>query len=261
MSGHDLPFELPAVGLGTWQMWGRAAERGVCDAIELGYRLIDTAAAYQNEEAVGAGIRSSGIDPGELLVVTKFPEEDAGREREILRTSLDLLGVERIDLWLVHAPLDAAGSLRIWERFVEAHEEGLVRAIGVSNFLPEQVDDLVRASGVVPAVNQIAFGPHYYDADVAPHHAAHGIVLQAHSPFSENNLAHPVLRAIADRHGCTVRQVLLRWHRAHGVSAVVKSVSRTHLTENLDAAGHPLAPADVAALDRLGFNPTPGQRA
>ncbi|WP_369372878.1 aldo/keto reductase [Streptomyces sp. cg36] len=261
MSGHDLPFELPAVGLGTWQMWGEDAERGVRDAIELGYRLIDTAAAYRNEKAVGAGIRSSGIDPGELVVVTKFPEEEAGREREVLHTSLDLLGVERIDLWLIHAPLDAAGSLRIWERFLEAREEGLVRAIGVSNFLPHQVDALTEASGVAPAVNQIAFGPHYYDADVAPHHAARGIALQAHSPFSENDLAHPVLRAIAERHGCTARQVLLRWHRAHRVPTVVKSTSRTHLTENLDTTGHSLDPVDMAALDRLGINPTPGQRA
>ncbi|MDT0610234.1 aldo/keto reductase [Streptomyces lancefieldiae] len=261
MSGHDQPFELPAVGLGTWQMRGETAERGVRDAIELGYRLIDTAAAYHNEEAVGAGIRGSGTDPGELLVVTKFPEEDAGREREVLRTSLGLLGVDKIDLWLVHAPLDAAGSLRIWEQFIKARDEGLVRAIGVSNFLPEQVDELIKASGVVPAVNQIAFGPRYYDADVAPHHAAHGIALQAHSPFSENDLAHPVLRGIADRHGCTVRQVLLRWHRAHGVPVVVKSVSPTHLTENLDAAGHPLEPEDVAAIDRLGINPTRGQPA
>ncbi|MGW4158231.1 aldo/keto reductase [Streptomyces sp. NPDC004788] len=259
MSGPSLPFELPAVGLGTWQMWGEAAERGVRDAIELGYRLIDTAAAYRNEAAVGAGIRSSGVDPGELVIVTKFPEEDAGREREVLRTSLDLLGVDRIDLWLIHAPLDAAGSLRIWERFIEAREEGLVGAIGVSNFLPEQVDELIKASGVVPAVNQIAFGPHHYDADVAPHHAGHGIAIQAHSPYSENELSHPVLRAVADSHGCTVRQVLLRWHRAHGVPVVVKSVSRTHLTENLDA-GHPLDPAEVAAIDRLGINPTPGQR-
>ncbi|MFK8905605.1 aldo/keto reductase [Streptomyces sp. YS-3] len=261
MKRHDLPFELPATGLGTWQMRGEDAERGVREAIELGYRLIDTAAAYHNEKAVGAGIRSSGIDPGELIVVTKFPEEDAGRERDVLRTSLDLLGIGQIDLWLIHAPLDAAGSLRIWERFIEAREEGLVRAIGVSNFLPQQVDELIEASGVAPAVNQIAFGPHYYDAVTAPHHAARGIALQAHSPFSENDLAHPVLRTIADKYGCTVRQVLLRWHRAHGIPTVAKSLSRTHLTENLDATGHPLDPADVAALDGLGINPTPGQQA
>ncbi|MCX4540023.1 aldo/keto reductase [Streptomyces sp. NBC_01565] len=259
MIKQDLPFDLPAVGLGTWQMWGEDAERGVRDAIELGYRLIDTAAAYHNEQAVGAGIRMSGIDRSDLLVVTKFPEEDAGREREVLRTSLDFLGVDQIDLWLIHAPLDGERSLRIWERFIEARDEGLVRAIGVSNFLPEQVDELVKASAVVPAVNQVAFGPHYYDADLAPHHAAHGIALQAHSPFSENDVDHPTLRAIADKHGCTVRQVLLRWHRAHGLPIVVKSVSRAHLAENLDASGRPLDPADVAAIDRLGINPSPGQ--
>ncbi|QES52221.1 aldo/keto reductase [Streptomyces venezuelae] len=240
-------------------MHGETAERGVREGIELGYRLIDTATAYSNEEAVGTGIRASGIDRSELLIVTKFPEECAGREREALRTSLDLLGVGYVDLWLIHAPLDAEGSLRIWERFIEARDEGLVRAIGVSNFRPAQVDELIRASGVVPAVNQVAFGPRYYDVELAPHHTAHGIVTQAHSPYSENSPAHPVLRAIADRHGCSVPQVLLRWHRAHGVPVVVKSVSRTHLAENLDTSGSPLAPADVAAIDRLGINPGPGK--
>ncbi|MEV8532690.1 aldo/keto reductase [Streptomyces sp. NPDC051211] len=259
MSAKPLPFDLPSVGLGTWNMRGEAAERGVREAIELGYRLIDTATAYHNEEAIGAGIRSSGIDRSELLIVTKFPEEDAGREREALRTSLDLLGVDHVDLWLIHAPLDAEGSLRIWERFIEARDEGLVRAIGVSNFLPPQVDELIAASGVVPAVNQVAFGPHYYDVEFAPHHTARGIVAQAHSPYSENDLAHPVLRAIAGRHDCSVPQVLLRWHRAHGVPVVVKSVSRTHLAENLDTSGRPLEPAEVAAIDRLGINPPSGK--
>lgn len=252
MSGDSLPFTLPPVSLGTWQMRGRAASRGVQMAVEAGYRCIDTATGYDNEAAVGAGIRASGIDRDDVLVITKFPEEAAGHERETLLRSLDLLGVEYLDLWLIHAPLDADGSLAIWERFAEAREDGLVRAIGVSNFLPDQVDDLVARSGVVPAVNQIAFGPRFFTPALAPHHAGLGIVTQGHSPFSENDLEHPVLRATAERHGRSVQQILLRWHLEHGVPVVVKSVSPAHLTANLTATDFSLAPDAIAAIDRIG---------
>lgn len=251
MSGTGLPFTLPEVGLGTWQLWGEAASRTVREAIGLGYRCIDTATGYGNEEAVGAGIRGCGVDRGELLIVTKFPEEIAGHERRALRRSLDLLGVEYLDLWLIHAPLDSDGSLAMWERFVEAREEGLVRAIGVSNFRPDQVDDLVARSGVVPAVNQVAFGPRWFDPALTGHHAGHGITVQGHSPFSENDLDHPVLRATADRHGRGVHQILLRWHLAHGVPIVAKSVSPARLAENLGGSEFSLDPAEVAAIDRI----------
>ncbi|MFE2060054.1 aldo/keto reductase [Streptomyces sp. NPDC059446] len=242
---------LPPVGLGTWQMWGREASRGVREALGLGYRCIDTATGYRNEQAVGEGIRASGIGRDELLIVTKFPEEDAGREHETLSRSLDLLGVEYVDLWLMHGPLDADGSLAVWRRFVEAREEGLARAIGVSNFRPGQVDDLVTRSGVVPAVNQVAFGPRHFDPALAPHHAALGIVVQGHSPFSENDLAHPVLRATAARHRRSVHQILLRWHLEHGVPTVAKAASPAHLAGNLEVGGFTLSPDEVAAIDRI----------
>ncbi|MFD9287969.1 aldo/keto reductase [Streptomyces sp. NPDC060030] len=239
------------MSLGTWRMRGPAARRGVEEALALGYRCVDTATGYGNERDVGAGIRASGIERGDLLVVTKFPEEDAGRERETLLRSLDLLGVDHLDLWLVHGPLDPDGSLAVWERFVEAREAGLVRAIGVSNFLPTQVDDLVARSGVVPAVNQVAFGPRLLDPVLARHHAALGIVVQGHSPFSENDLWHPVLRAAAGHHGRSVHQILLRWHLEHGVPAVAKAASPAHLAANLTAHEFTLAPAEVEAIDRI----------
>ncbi|MFJ9060561.1 aldo/keto reductase [Streptomyces sp. NPDC102409] len=252
MSGRTLPAGgLPPVSLGTWQMWGGEAIRGVREALDLGYRCVDTATGYRNEQAVGTGIRASGIRRDELLIVTKFPEEDAGRERETLARSLKLLGVEYVDLWLMHGPLDAEGSLAVWRRFIEAREAGLVRAIGVSNFRPAQVDDLVARSGVVPAVNQVAFGPRYFDPALAPHHAALGIVVQGHSPFSENDLGHPVLRATAERHGRSVHQVLLRWHLDHGVPTVAKAVSPAHLAGNLTVRDFSLTPAEVAAIDRI----------
>ncbi|MFC8225026.1 aldo/keto reductase [Streptomyces sp. NPDC057287] len=251
MSGGTLPSGLPPVSLGTWQMWGRAASRSVREALDLGYRCVDTATGYRNEQAVGAGIRASDIERDDLLIVTKFPEEDAGREHETLSRSLDLLGVEYVDLWLMHGPLDAEGSLAVWRRFVEAREAGLVRAIGVSNFRPSQVDDLVARSGVVPAVNQVAFGPWYFDPALAPHHAALGIVVQGHSPFSENDLEHPVLRTTAERHGRSVHQVLLRWHLEHGVPTVAKAVSPAHLAANLTVNDFSLTPAEVTAIDHI----------
>ncbi|MGW0790599.1 aldo/keto reductase [Streptomyces sp. NPDC002911] len=258
MSGGTLPFGLPPVSLGTWQMWGRAASRGVQEAVDLGYRCVDTATGYDNEQAVGVGIRASGIERDDLLIVTKFPEENAGRERETLLRSLDLLGVEYLDLWLIHGPLDADGSLAVWERFIEAREAGLVRAIGVSNFRTAQVDDLVARSGVVPAVNQVAFGPGCFDPALAPHHAALGIEVQGHSPFSDNDLRHPVLRATAGRHGRGVHQVLLRWHLEHGVPVVAKAASRAHLTANLEVCEFSLPPAEVTAIDRIADDVSTG---
>ncbi|MEU0136330.1 aldo/keto reductase [Streptomyces sp. NPDC006296] len=239
------------MSLGTWQLRGGAARRGVEEALALGYRCVDTATGYGNEREVGAGIRASGIERADLLLVTKFPEEDAGRERETLLRSLDLLGVDRLDLWLVHGPLDADGSLAVWERFIEAREGGLVRAIGVSNFRTDQVDDLAARSGVVPAVNQIAFGPRRFDPALVRHHAALGTVVQGHSPFSENDLGHPVLKSVAARLGRSVHQVLLGWHLAHGVPAVAKAASAARLAENLSVRGSALTAAEVAALDRI----------
>ncbi|MDF9873622.1 aldo/keto reductase [Streptomyces sp. NPDC048212] len=244
------PFGLPPVSLGTWQLRGRAATRAVGQALALGYRCVDTATGYDNERDVGAGIRTSGIERGDLLIVTKFPEEDAGRERETLLRSLDQLGVDHLDLWLVHGPLDPDGSLAVWERFVEAREAGLVRAIGVSNFLPEQVDDLVARSGVTPAVNQVAFGPRRLDPALVRHHTALGIVVQGHSPFSENDLRHPALRAAAGHHGRSVHQILLRWHVEHGVPVVAKAASPAHLAANLGVHEFALTAAEVEAIDR-----------
>ncbi|WP_234320255.1 aldo/keto reductase [Streptomyces sp. SBT349] len=258
MNGDGLPFTLPRVSLGTWRMRGPEAATVVREAIALGYRCVDTATGYGNEEAVGAGIRAGGADREDLLIVTKFPEEDAGRERETLLRSLDLLGVEYLDLWLIHAPLDADGSLALWERFVEAREKGLVRAIGVSNFRPDQVDDLAARSGVAPAVNQVAFGPRHFDPALAGHHAARRITVQGHSPFSENDLAHPVLRATAERHGRGVHQVLLRWHVEHGVPTVAKSASPARLAANLEVSEFSLDPSEVAAIDRIGAEASGG---
>ncbi|WLQ67830.1 aldo/keto reductase [Streptomyces glycanivorans] len=252
MSGAGtLPFGLPPVSLGTWQLRGREASRAVQQALALGYRCVDTATGYDNEQDVGAGIRASGVERDDLLIVTKFPEEDAGRERETLLRSLDLLGVDHLDLWLIHGPLDPDGSLAVWERFVDAREAGLVRAIGVSNFRPAQVDDLVARSGVTPSVNQVAFGPRWFDPALLRHHAALGVAVQGHSPFSENDLGHPVLKAVAGHRGRGVHQILLRWHLEHGVPAVAKAASPAHLTANLTAGEFALTSAEVAAIDRI----------
>ncbi|MGH8791069.1 MAG: aldo/keto reductase [Stackebrandtia sp.] len=253
MKALELPFELPPVGLGTWQMWGETAVRGVGEAIEVGYRHIDTAAGYGNEAAVGAGIRAGGVDREDLLIVTKFPEEDAGRERESLSRSLEALGVDFVDLWLIHAPPPDGGGAAIWEHFVAAREEGLTRAIGVSNFMVSQMDALVADVGVTPQVNQVAFGPRYFEPGFVERHVARGIVPVGHSPFSENDLAHPTLRCVAERHGRSVHDVILRWHWEHKVATVAKSTARARLEANLKAFDFQLKPDEIAAIDRLGL--------
>lgn len=251
MISPTLPFTLPMVGLGTWKLCDETAGRVVRDAVALGYRHIDTATGYHNEEAVGAGIRASGVDRDELLIVSKFPEEVAGLERLVLQRSLDLLGLRQLDLWLIHAPPENGGAAAIWEHFVSARDDGLVRAIGVSDFSPAQVDRLIDETGVAPQVNQVAFGPRHFDPELLPHHTECGVTVVGHSPFTGNDLTQPTLHAIAERHGRTVRQVLLRWHWDHGVPVVVKSASREHLTENLAVADFRLTAEDVDALDAL----------
>lgn len=252
MSASGDPVPLPMLGLGTWQMDDRQAADVVARAIGLGYRLIDTATGYENEEGVGAGIRAGGVDRAELTVTTKFPEELAGFEREVLSRSLKLLRVDFLDLWLIHGPVSEQVNASIWQRFIDAREDGLVRAIGVSNFSAEQVEALARDSGVVPAVNQIAFGPRHYSSSVALRHAESGVRLQGHSPFSENDLSETVLKEIAARHDRTVTDIILRWHREHGVPVVAKAATPAHLRSNLDAFGFSLPPSDRAAIDGLG---------
>ncbi|MFI6999294.1 aldo/keto reductase [Nocardia sp. NPDC050175] len=240
------------MGLGTWQIKGDDTYRAVRYALEVGYRHIDTARLYGNEEQVGRALADSGIDRDEVFLTTKYAQHHPGGEEQALTESLRHLGVERIDLWLLHFPLkDPADNLAVWQRFLAAVDAGNVTAAGVSNHSLDQLDALTAATGRAPAVNQIRFNPALYDADLLAAHRRRGVILQAHSPLRRPPLSHPSLTALADRHGATPAQVVLAWHLAHDVAVIPKSVHRERISENYAAAQLTLSAADIVEIDAL----------
>ncbi|TFV63681.1 aldo/keto reductase [Geodermatophilus sp. DF01-2] len=242
--------EMPMVGFGTWQITGRQCYDAVRYALEAGYRHVDTATMYGNEAEVGRALRDSGVDRDEIFVTTKLPPRDAGRADATLSASLDALGLDAVDLWLVHWPPGGAGE-DVWERFVAAREDGRARAIGVSNYSLEQVDRLTQATGVTPQVNQVSWAPSRYDAGVEAGHRERDVVLEGYSPFKNTDLSDPVLREVADTHGVPPAQVVLRWHVEHGVVVIPKSVTPERIRANLAVFGFSLSDDEVARIDRL----------
>lgn len=243
---------MPLLGLGTWEAEGDEVERAVLDALEIGYRHVDTATMYGNEAEVGRALRASGVDRDDVFVTTKLRPSDAGRADEVVEQSLRLLGIEQLDLWLIHWPPSSPSSAQTWERLVAARERGLVREIGVSNYDLAQIDELERATGVRPAVNQVEWGPMLHDAQTLEEHRNRGVVLEGYSPFKTTDLDDPTLVEIAAAHGRTSAQVVLRWHLQHGVVAIPKSVRRERLVENLDVLGFELTDTEMAEVDALG---------
>ena len=215
------------------------------------YRLIDTATMYGNEAAVGRAVRESGLAREEVFVTTKLRASDAGREREMIRASLDAMRLEYLDLWLIHWPVARGAGAGTWQRFVEARDAGLTRAIGVSNYSAAEIDELTDATGVVPAVNQIEWTPALYDASTVAAHRDRGVTLEGYSPFKAADLRDPVLTAIAREHGVTVPQVILRWHVEHGFIAIPKSTHAERITENFDIFGFALDEDEVTRIDSL----------
>jgi 2,5-diketo-D-gluconate reductase A len=240
---------MPLLGFGTWRLSGDDAVRATADALAAGYRHVDTATMYGNEAEVVRAVRAHGRDA--VFVTTKLAPDRAGAERETLEQSLELLGLDAVDLWLVHWPPGGAG-VPVWERFVAAREEGLVRDIGVSNYSIGQVDELERATGVRPAVNQVRWSPLLFDRAVLDGHRARGVVLEGYSGLRGGALEHPVLTGIAERLGRTPAQVIVRWHLEHGTVVIPKSATPARIRSNADVGGFSLGPDDVAALDALG---------
>ncbi|WP_218021239.1 aldo/keto reductase [Nocardia crassostreae] len=239
--------------MGTWQAKGEDAYRAVRSALDAGYRHIDTARLYGNEEQVGRAIRDSGIDRDSLFLTTKYAQREVGGEFEALTASLRRLGVDRVDLWLMHFPLsDAADNARVWERFLAAATDGAAASVGVSNHSVEQLDALTAATGQRPAVNQIRFNPVLYDAQLIAAHRDRQIVLEGHSPLRCPPLDHPTLVAIAERRAATPAQVVLAWHLAHDIPVIPKSVHPQRIIENYRALELRLTPEDVAEIDALG---------
>ena len=242
---------MPLLGLGTWQARGRGAVDAVRYALEVGYRHIDTATMYGNERQVGQAVAESGVPRAELFVTTKLPQSHAGRERETLEESLAALGFEHVDLWLIHWPPGGSPRPDVWERLLELQGEGLVREVGVSNYSLRKIDELERAAGRLPAVNQIEWSPALFDRDVLEGHRSRGVQLEGYSPLRTMNLRAPRLVQIAEKHGVTAAQVVLRWHIEHRVVAIPKSTNPERISENAALFDFGLTPQEVGILDGL----------
>ncbi len=243
--------QIPLIGFGTWELQGSEAYDGVRSALEIGYRHIDTATGYGNEQLVGAALRDSGLGRDEVFVTTKCPPENAGRELETLDQSLSLLGVDFVDLWLVHWPPDGRARPETWAQFVVAQDQGRAKAIGVSNYSIGQIDELISASGRAPEVNQIPWSPYSYDPSQAAALAERGTRLEGYSPIKNSNLEQPVLVEIARAHAKTPAQVILRWHLERGFIVIPRSSKRSRIEENSDLYDFELSPEEVSRVDAL----------
>lgn len=243
---------MPLLGLGTWQARGRSAADAVRRALEVGYRLVDTATMYGNERDVGRAIAGSGVPRAEICVTTKLPQGNAGRERATLEESLAALGLDYVDLWLIHWPPGGRARPDVWERLLELQAEGLARDVGVSNYSLAQIDELERAAGRLPAVNQVEWSPALFDPSVLEGHRRRGVQLEGYSPLRRTNLRDPRLVKIAEAHGVTSAQVVLRWHVEHLIVAIPKSTNAARIAENAAIFDFRLTPAEVGELDRLG---------
>jgi 2,5-diketo-D-gluconate reductase A len=247
---------LPTIGLGTWPMHDAEAERTVATALGLGYRLVDTAFAYGNETGVGRGVKASGVPREDVFITTKFNKEWHSVEgvAETTHDSLRRLGVDYLDLLLIHWPNPSLDRyVEAWEGLVAIRETGLVRHIGVSNFLPGHIDRNVAATGVVPELDQLQINPRWTQPEARAYNAEHGIVTQSWRPLGLGGelLALPLVLEMADRYAVPPGQLVLAWHVALGLSATPKSSDPTRLAQNLAAADLVLTAEDVAALSAL----------
>jgi diketogulonate reductase-like aldo/keto reductase len=215
-----------------------------------GYRHLDTATIYRNEEEVGTGLRDSGVDRSEVFLTTKCPPDRAHEARSVLERSLAALGVDAVDLWLVHWPPN--DPVALWEVFLQAQADGLAVDVGVSNFGLDQLDAVERATGVRAAVNQCKWSPLLHDQSFLDGHRARGVVLEGYSGLRGGALEHPVVTGIAERLGRTPAQVINRWHLQHGVVTIPKSATPERIRSNADLAGFELTADDLAALDAAG---------
>ncbi|MFC8533079.1 aldo/keto reductase [Streptomyces sp. NPDC057249] len=256
---------IPAVGLGTYPLDDDAAEKAVSGALDLGYRLVDTALNYGNETGTGRGIARSGVPREEVFVTTKVPGRHHGYEKTLasFEESRSNLGLDYVDLYLIHWPLPKVGLyVDTWRALVKLREEGLVRSVGVSNFTAEHLKRLRDETGVVPAVNQVELHPRLPQEELRAVHAAMGIVTQSWSPLGRGRdlLADPEVVAVAEAHGVTPGQAVLRWHTQLGAVPIPKSADPGRQRENLDLFGFELTPEELGRIsngrrERFGGDP------
>ncbi len=250
-------FTLPALGLGTYALNGDAGADSVASAIGAGYRLIDSAFNYENEGSVGRGVRASDVDTSELIVTTKLPgrHHPRAKARVSIEESRSRLGVEAIDLHLIHWPNPHQDEyVQAWEALVEAQQRGVVRQIGVSNFLPEHLERIERETGVRPVVNQIEVHPYFPQDEQLAYHREHGILTEAWSPLgrAKELIEERVIGEVAAAHDISPAQTVLAWHIARETVAIPKASSLDHQVSNLAAGGVVLTAAEVEAITALG---------
>lgn len=248
---------LPGIGFGTYRLTGADGVRAVRSALDAGYRLLDSAMVYDNEGTVGRAVRESGVPREDVIVTSKLPGRFHDRRAAVaaVEESLYRTGLDRLDLYLIHWPNPGHGRfVDAWQGLLDARERGLVREVGVCNFLPEHLARLERETGVMPVVNQIELHPYLPQTQALAWHREHGVLTQAWTPIGRGNdlLGHPVVRAVAERAGATPAQAVLAWHRQVGALPLPKAADPGRQRENLAALDVTLADDDVAALTALG---------
>jgi 2,5-diketo-D-gluconate reductase A len=256
---HEIPavelapgVGLPTIGFGTWQITGKSAYSATRTALDVGYRHIDTATMYGNEEEIGRALRDSGLERSDIFITTKLPPSQAGRERQTIEASLKALGVDFVDLWLIHWPPSRGKSLPTWISLLEQRDAGRIRSAGVSNYDTTLVDELIRETGETPVVNQVELHPYFQQVGLRREHGDLGIVTEAWSPLAQGAvLEDPVIVEIAKAHGKSPGQVVIRWHLQLGNVVIPKSVTQSRIEENIDVFGFTLTDEQMAAIDGL----------
>jgi 2,5-diketo-D-gluconate reductase A len=247
---------IPQLGYGVWQVSSEEVVPAIAEAIRAGYRAIDTAQGYDNEEGVGRAIREAEIDREDLFITSKIRTKSMGADtRKGIEESLRKLGLDYLDMFLIHWPIPAHNNyVETWKAFIEAREEGLIRSIGVSNFLPEHLGRIIDETGVAPAINQIETHPYYQQRDVRQFHFQNRIQIESYSPLGSGEVLNdPVIAEIGRKHNKSPAQVIIRWHLQEGLVVIPKSVTPERIHDNLDVFHFELDETDmqrIADLDR-----------
>ena len=248
-------IEMPLEGFGVFQVPDVSqCKQAVIDAVESGYRLIDTAAAYMNEEAVGSAVKECGIKRSELFITTKLWVQDASYDgaKRAFELSLKKLGLEYLDLYLIHQPM--GDYMSAWRAMQDMYKEGVVRAIGVCNFYPHVLADMCETVEVIPAVNQVELHPFFQQENALSLMKEYGVIPEAWGPFAEGNhgiFTHPLLSKIGDKYGKSAAQVAPRWNVQRGVVVIPKSVHKDRMEQNIDIWDFSLSDADMAEIAEL----------
>jgi len=251
--GHTIP----QLGFGVYRVDPDETERIVSDALEVGYRHIDTAALYGNEYGVGRAIEASGIPRDELFITTKLWNSDQGEQqtRDAFDLSLEKLGLDRVDLYLIHWPAPSRNLfVETWQTFEQFRESGRATSIGVSNFRIQDLDRLAAETGTVPAINQIELHPLFSQVPLREYDAAHGILTESWGPLGHaavDIFGEPAIASAAAAHGVSPAQVIIRWHLQHGLVVIPKSNNRDRMAQNFDVFGFELSADELAAIDAL----------